>query len=261
VRRGEAAPARGDSAARTPAPDAAPQVRIQPAAPEPSLRLRLNLPAYRLDVLESGARPVSHPVAVGMPEYPTPLGEFSITEVVWNPWWHPPDREWARGDTITPPCPQNPMGRVKLFFGELLYLHGTPAEPSLGHALSHGCVRLSNADAIAVARTVHRHGSPQISPSELDGLEADPRRTRSIRLVHPVPLAIVYETAEIRGDELLLHPDVYGLVEDELDVARRALAATGLPPPAGGDRRLREAVERADREQVAIPLRDLVAPP
>jgi lipoprotein-anchoring transpeptidase ErfK/SrfK len=250
-----------DSAATPPAPGA-PPVRTEPPAPDPPLRLRLNLPAYRLDVLEAGAPAVELPVAIGLPEHPTPTGDFAVDEVVWNPWWYPPDREWARADTVTPPCPANPMGRVKLFFGELLYLHGTPAEASLGRALSHGCVRLSNADAIALARTVHRHASPDVARSELDALEADPRRTRAIRLPNPVPLAIVYETAEIRGGVLLLHPDVYGLGGGRpLQDARRALAAAGVEPTPDGRRRLEDAAARAARGHVTLPLRELTGGP
>jgi hypothetical protein len=260
------APSAADSAARDSAAEraaaGAARVRAESAAPGPPLRLRLNLPAYRLDVLEAGAPTVEIQVAIGLPEHPTPTGDFAVDEVVWNPWWYPPDREWARADTVTPPCPGNPMGRVKLFFGDLLYLHGTPAEASLGRALSHGCVRLSNADAIALARTVHRHGSPGVARSELDALEAHPRRTRAIPLPDPVPLAIVYETAEIRGGALLLHPDVYGLGGGRpLEDARRALAAAGVEPTPDGGKRLEDAAARAARQHVTLPLRELTGGP
>ena len=252
--RGAGAP--GDTA------EAAPPATPPPEPAQLPLRLELNLPAYRLDVLESGAPPRSYPVAIGMPEHPTPVGDFAITDIVWNPWWHPPDREWARGDTITPPCPANPMGRVKLYFLELYYLHGTPAEESVGHALSHGCVRLANPDAIAVARVVHRHGSPDVPASVLDRLEREPRRTRTIRLADPIPLRIVYELAEVKNGALLLHPDVYELGREEpLEGARRALAAAGAVLAPERVSHLRELTARAAHQPVEVPLHDLARAP
>jgi hypothetical protein len=36
-------------------------------------------------------------VATGQPSYPTPLGEFTIVSKQPNPWWYPPDSDWAAG--------------------------------------------------------------------------------------------------------------------------------------------------------------------
>src|SRR6478672_3369228 len=51
------------------------------------LRLKLNVPAYRLDVTERGRVSWSIPVAVGQPRYRTPLGHFRIDYLIWNPSW------------------------------------------------------------------------------------------------------------------------------------------------------------------------------
>ena len=91
------------------------------------LSLRLNVPAYRLDVFESGTRTHTYRVAVGSPDHPTPLGDFRARRIVWNPWWVPPPFEWAETERVTPPGPNNPTGRVKIMFGQYLFIHGTPA--------------------------------------------------------------------------------------------------------------------------------------
>ena len=148
-------------------------------------------------------------VAVGMPRYPTRPGSFAIARVVWNPWWQPPPSDWAKDEKLTPPGPTNPMGRVKLFYDEMYFLHGTPSPRSLGSAASHGCVRMANADAIALARLVHHHGSPEVPASLLDALEANPSRTRAISLSRPVPVEIVYRLAEVEAGTLRLYPDPY----------------------------------------------------
>ena len=74
-------------------------------SPEPAtLQLDLNVPAYRLDVYSGSERIRSYDVAIGAPEYPTPVGEFAVTEITWNPWWTPPPSEWARDERLTRPA-------------------------------------------------------------------------------------------------------------------------------------------------------------
>lgn len=232
---------------------------LAPAGPVASLELVLNVPATRLDVLEQGAVTHSYLVAVGTREHPTPLGSFQVTRIVWNPWWVPPPFEWAEKERVTPPGPTNPVGRVKLFFATYLFLHGTPLEQSLGTAASHGCARLSNADAIELARLAHRYASPGVAPALLDSLEADTRRTTTIPLATPVPLTIEYRPVEIRGERLEIHPDIYRRIRDLGAEARAMLAAAGWPEEAIDGRRLEEAVRAVVRERrmMSIPLEDL----
>ena len=171
------------------------------------LRLALNVPAYRLDVMEGGMVTRSARVAVGQPRYRTPLGHFRVDYVIWNPWWIPPDSWWARKERPTAPGWSNPVGRVKLHVTGLVFLHGTPLEESLGSAASHACVRMSNADAIALARTVHAYAGPALDPQILDALEDDTSRTRTLGLTRAVPIDIVYRIAEVDSRELRLYPD------------------------------------------------------
>ena len=215
----------------SPAPRrAAPSVPIPRAREAGSLSLRLNIPAYRLDVVEGERVLREVPVAVGTPDHPTPSGEFQVTSVVWNPWWVPPPFDWARTERVTPPGPTNPTGRVKLYFGYYLFLHGTPDEASLGRAASHGCVRLRNADAIALARTVHAHASPDLLPALLDSLEENPARTRSIGLETPVPLSIRYDLVEVRSGRIEVHADIYGSGAAGADEVMAALGRAGIDP-------------------------------
>ena len=98
-----------------------------------TIRLDLNVPAYRLSVLRGDTVVRMFRVAVGMRAFPTPVGTLEISDVTWNPWWHPPRSAWAQKDSILPPGPENPMGAVKLFIGGLYYLHGTPVDGGVGH--------------------------------------------------------------------------------------------------------------------------------
>jgi hypothetical protein len=82
-------------------------------------------------------------VAVGMPQYPTPLGSFYIATKQRNPWWYPPDSAWAAGASPIPPGPGNPLGTrwMGLSRGGV-GIHGTPDSASIGYSASHGCIRM-----------------------------------------------------------------------------------------------------------------------
>ena len=112
----------------------------------------INVPAGELTLLQGGQAVATYPVTVGTPSYPTPMGEFTLQRAIWNPWWRPPNRGWTRGRGPQAPGPNNAMGRVKIYFKPLYFLHGTAETEDLGEPASHGCVRLSNDDIIDLAR-------------------------------------------------------------------------------------------------------------
>lgn len=238
-------------------PGGAPAART--SAPQASrLRLTLNIPAFRLDVYEDGDRTRSYPVAVGAPAYPTPTGSYAITQVNWNPWWHPPESDWAKDAEPVAPGPGNPMGRVKIQFEGLYYIHGTSDPNSLMRTVSHGCVRMANRDAIELARLIHRHGSPELPSSELDRLEADPEATRWITLDAPIPFQVEYRLVEIRAGILEVHPDIYDLARIPLrERIIEALQREGHDTARLDPERLEAFARRGSRTSAAVPVRAL----
>lgn len=83
-------------------------------------------------------------VATGTSRYPTPLGRFSIVVKWKNPWWYPPDSDWARDEDPIPPGPGNPLGtRWMGISSPGVGIHGTPDAASLGYSASHGCIRMA----------------------------------------------------------------------------------------------------------------------
>ncbi len=82
-------------------------------------------------------------VATGQSSYPTPLGRFEVVTKQRNPWWYPPDSEWAKDAQPIPPGPGNPLGTRWLgLSAPLIGIHGTPDAASIGYSASHGCVRM-----------------------------------------------------------------------------------------------------------------------
>lgn len=158
-----------------------------------AIRLEVSVSERQLRVFEGDEVVRSYPVAVGKAKYPTPRGRFAIRRMIWNPRWVPPDSEWAKDETAKEPGdPENPMGKVKIFFREPdYYIHGTDAEESLGRAASHGCVRMANSDAVELARLVMEHGGENRPPSWFKRIINFVRSTQEVRLSQPVPLRIV----------------------------------------------------------------------
>jgi murein L,D-transpeptidase YcbB/YkuD len=221
---------------------------LQPAVPD--LRLVLNIPASRLDVFEKGVRTRSFEVSAGRREFATPRGSYRITKVIWNPWWHPPDSHWARHDQPTPPGPDNPMGRVKINFARLLYIHGTPYEDDLGAPASHGCIRMSNADLFQLARIIHTHRTPSVPAKLFATLRQNHNMTRSFA-VKPVPFDVVYRLAEVVDRKLIIHPDVYRKagISVRTDVVA-ALKREGIKVTREVERRIGAVSKR----RIAVPL-------
>ncbi|HVX38735.1 MAG TPA: L,D-transpeptidase [Gemmatimonadaceae bacterium] len=216
-------------------------------APTP-LRIVVNLPAYRLDVFVDDSLARTIPIAVGMVRFPTPRGSFVITSIEWNPWWIPPDSPWAAREKPTPPGPTNPMGRVKLNFRPLYFLHGTPTPTSIGSAASHGCIRLRNEDAIALARLVHHYGTPGLGADAIDAFARDTVTTREIPLEWLVPIEVRYDLVEITAGRVTVYRDVYGLSAHSLpDAVRSALAEHGVDTARVDETRLRGLVRRLPR--------------
>ncbi|MFN8571698.1 MAG: L,D-transpeptidase [Gemmatimonadaceae bacterium] len=222
-------------------------------APLPTVEI--NLPAYRLEVVMPGEPTRRYPVAIGMRKYKTPTGTYELTEVVWNPWWTPPQSEWAAKDTVTPPGPTNPMGRVKLQFGDLLYVHGTPFPTSVGHAASHGCLRMRNADAIELAILVQRLMGLPLDSASVDTLTVQARETRRVSLPSGMRVDVVYRIVEVRDSTLTLYPDVYRRrVGQVVNDVLAALASAGIDTSGVDPRRVRQLASRAVRRPVSAPV-------
>jgi murein L,D-transpeptidase YcbB/YkuD len=219
---------------------------------ESALWIDLNIPTLRIDVFEHGELVGSYPVAVGQLGHDTPEGTFTLSRAEWNPWWRPPrGREWTRGARDTPPGPDNPMGRVKMFFAPLYYIHGTPDEGSLGLPASHGCVRMLNDDAIELATLIHDRASP-VTEREIDRILADPRTTRNVNFTDSVTFTVRYLPVVIEGEEIVVYPDIYQRGTIHTEAVYQALLAAGLEVSDVDAEAVREFVRRARRRATVV---------
>jgi lipoprotein-anchoring transpeptidase ErfK/SrfK len=103
-------------------------------------RIIVSIADRRLVVVERDQILAAFPVAVGAPTSPSPVGTFTVINRVANPTYYRPG-------TVIPPGPRNPIGTRWIGLSQKGYgIHGTDAPSSIGYAMSHGCIRLLNAD-------------------------------------------------------------------------------------------------------------------
>lgn len=101
-----------------------------------------------------------YPASVGSEDNPSPHGVYRVRNAAANPIYYykpslmlagitaPRSLKLARG-------PNNPVGAMWIGLDKPTFgIHGTPEPEKVGSAFSHGCVRLTNWDAIALARMV-----------------------------------------------------------------------------------------------------------
>ena len=94
----------------------------------------------KLAVIEDGVVVATFQVAVGADVSPSPTGEFKVVSRVENPTYYHPGN-------VIPAGKNNPVGTRWLGLSQEGYgIHGTNAPGSIGHAASHGCIRLRNSD-------------------------------------------------------------------------------------------------------------------
>ena len=155
------------------------------------LTVDVDLSTRRLVVRVDGRQAGSYEIAVGKPEYQTPKGTYKLSRVVWNPSWVPPDEAWAdTAEKKEPGEKGNPMGRVKILFDEQLYIHGTADKASLGEPVSHGCIRMSNANAMKLARLVMEYGGASKPAEWYSNVREKPDESFEVAIPDPPLLRI-----------------------------------------------------------------------
>jgi murein L,D-transpeptidase YcbB/YkuD len=196
----------------------------------------VNIPAFRLDVIENGRSVLDMKVVTGKKGSPTPVLADRMTTVVFSPYWNIPqdivqkeilpkiekDPDYLAKNNIEAdgdsghyrqrPGKGNSLGGVKFVFPNHfnVYLHDTPSQALFDRVerdFSHGCVRLDQPDALAqyVLRDQPEWTPEQIAAAMHSGTE------HAVKLKQPLPIYLVYFTAWEEHGELKTVPDVYGL--------------------------------------------------
>jgi lipoprotein-anchoring transpeptidase ErfK/SrfK len=110
---------------------------------------------------DAAGRLIAFYVATSGSEHdPLPIGDWKILGVKRDPTFHyNAELFWDARDknarAVIQPGPNNPVGLVWIDLSKEHYgIHGTPDPSRIGHVRSHGCIRLTNWDALELAAMV-----------------------------------------------------------------------------------------------------------
>ena len=186
--------------------------------------ITVNLPSRTIELFAGNTLVKEYPVAIGKPETPTPLGNYTIVDKEVNPAWYPPDQKGK----IVPSGPENPLGYRWLGIWNNYGIHGTNAPWSIGAVISNGCIRMYEED---VEELFDKVG-------------------------YGTPVRITYDRIKIRTNAkeqilLAVYPDVYGYGSVTVQDIRNKLTVHPWNELIADDF-LRKAVTQADGKQVVI---------
>jgi hypothetical protein len=129
--------------------------------------LVISLPDRKLAVTQDARVLKVYSVAVGVAASPSPTGTLRIINKVANPTYY------HRGNVVAP-GKSNPLGDRWMGLNEKGYgIHGTNVPSSIGHAASHGCIRMRKPDLedlfnlVRVGDVVEIHGGRDKQVAEI----------------------------------------------------------------------------------------------
>jgi murein L,D-transpeptidase YcbB/YkuD len=198
----------------------------------------VNIPEFRLRLMERGDMVHQTKVIVGKPETPTPIFSDEMETVIVNPSWTVPpsilkneflpglaaDPYYAerrgfkvtrRGDRISvqqPPGASNALGFIKFIFPNehAVYLHDTPSRNLFSaerRSFSHGCVRVDQ--PFRLAEAIFGRDSTW-SEGKLRGMIG--KGERYINLRQKLPVHLTHFTLSVdEGGQLRSFDDLYGV--------------------------------------------------
>jgi len=126
---------------------------VEPALALDGAKLIIDLSDRQIYLYAHGQLAATYEIAVGRSGWETPVGEFKVINMHVDPAWQHP----FTGEVVQAGA-DNPLGSRWIGFWtdgtHQIGLHGTNQEDLIGQAVSHGCVRMREADVQALYQLV-----------------------------------------------------------------------------------------------------------
>jgi lipoprotein-anchoring transpeptidase ErfK/SrfK len=117
--------------------------------PEPANSIVIDTRSRYLYLIQPGGQAIRYGVGVGKQGFSWRGTETISSKKEW-PDWRPPAEMRARRPELPVMMaggPDNPLGARALYLGSTLYrIHGSNEPWTIGHAVSSGCIRMTNED-------------------------------------------------------------------------------------------------------------------
>ena len=195
--------------------------------------LFVNIPAYKVYVVENDSMIFNMNVVVGKSQHKTAIFNGEVKYVVFSPYWNIPasiikkeilpavrrnrkylaqhNMEWNGNQIRQKPGPNNSLGLVKFLFpnSHNIYLHDTPAKSlfsETSRAFSHGCIRLAEPKKLAsyLLGNDTTWNDATITAAMESGIE------KTVTLGKATPVFIAYFTSWVdRSGKINFRKDIY----------------------------------------------------
>ena len=144
---------------------------------EKVVRIEVDKSAQQLKAFGKGGQLLAiYPATVGSTERPAPFGTLKVLSIATNPTYrYDPKYAFKEVHSREPfevkPGANSPVGLVWIGLGDGYGIHGTPEPSKVSKTASHGCVRLTNWNALQLAAALTKG-----VPVEFSGDEAQQAR-------------------------------------------------------------------------------------
>jgi lipoprotein-anchoring transpeptidase ErfK/SrfK len=141
------------SGTQTPAPGES------PGSPR-NISVKIDTKTNMLGVSDGEKLIASYPVTVGSAHTVSPVGDWKVVRITKMPTFRYDNEMLQHGKRsgnyyLLPRGPRNPVGVMWIALNKKgIGIHGTDDPGSIGHAASHGCIRLANWDVVRLATKI-----------------------------------------------------------------------------------------------------------
>jgi len=125
-----------------------------------NVAIKIDTKTNMLEVHEGDKLVAAYPVTVGSAHLASPIGEWKVRRITKLPTFRWDKEMLQHGQRsgnfhLLPPGPRNPVGVMWIALNKKgIGIHGTNEPDSIGHAPSHGCIRLANWDVVRLATKI-----------------------------------------------------------------------------------------------------------
>lgn len=231
---------------------------------DPNIKITINVPAFQMTLWQGGKEVRSYPIGVGMLEFPIAISLREASSIEWNPVWIPPSSDWIEksstvkpGEIILPTDPRNPLGKLKIPLGYGYLLHQAKGAGDMGSLVSHGCIRVMQADLYDLAEKIVAARSLDVSAANIATAKRT-RKTLAVPLAPTVPVEITYDTIVVEAGRINIYPDVYERKLNTIDNVRKELRTSGVLDDRLADAAIKRMIAAATgKQKFVVGIREL----
>ena len=125
-----------------------------------NVSIKIDTKTNMLSVFDAEKLIAAYPVTVGSQHTASPIGDWKVMRITKMPTFRYDKEMLQHGKRsgnfyLLPPGPRNPVGVMWIALNKKgIGIHGTDNPDSIGHAASHGCIRLANWDVVRLATKI-----------------------------------------------------------------------------------------------------------